>query len=180
MRTLFVAALAVAGVATIPRSAEANPSCQGKDLESRMECKLFKLLNDYRAQNGRKRLASARQCYRMAKAHTRTMRKYKTLSHEVRRGQDPNVRANKFGLGKARTAANKGSRLRYSGENLSRYHATPEDAMRGWRWSIWGHNANMLRPGHTHVGIGLSIARDSKGVPIKGQYYWAQVFCARK
>lgn len=183
MKTFFVIVFAVASswmLAQASGAAEQNPSCHGKDLESRMECKVIALLNDYRARSGRRRLKPARQCYQMAKSHARTMRKTKTLSHEVSRGQDPNRRANKFGLGKARTAANKSSRLRYSGENIARYYSTPEVVMRNWRWSLWGHNSTMLLRGHTHVGVGLSIARDRKGVPIKGEYYWAQIFCARK
>ena len=116
----------------------------------------------------------------MAKSHARTMRKHRDLSHEVVRGQGPDQRANRFGLGKARTDANRSSKLRYSGENVARYYRTPEDVMRKWRWSLWGHNSNMLDPGHTHVGVGLAIGRDRSGVPIEGQFYWAQVFCARK
>lgn len=178
---LFSGVVAGAIMAAAPlQPASAYSICPGQTHEGRLECKVYKLLNKHRIANGRRALKGARLCHRMARAHARTMRKHRDLSHEVIRGQDPNVRANKYGLGKARNAANRSSPYRYSGENLARYHATAEDVMRGWRWSIWGHNATMLRPEHTHVGVGLAIARDKQGKPIKGQYWWAQVFCNRR
>lgn len=180
MKTSIAALFATAGLclaALVSTTSTADAKCHGTGPEARMECKVIALLNEHRARNGRKKLRFSNQCYRMAKSHARTMKKHKKLSHEVVRGQDPNVRANKFGLGKARTDRNRKSKLRYSGENLSRYHPTPEDAMSGWRWSIWGHNGNMLRADHTHVGVGVAIARDKKGKRIKGEIYWAQAFC---
>ena len=53
-------------------------------------------------------------------------------------------------------------------ENIAAGYTSPEDVMQGWMSSN-GHRANILRPGHTHMGLGYQDSQD--GTP-----YWTQKF----
>ncbi|MGI9382598.1 MAG: hypothetical protein ACR2PO_05550, partial [Methyloligellaceae bacterium] len=69
MKTFFVVVVAVIGawmIAPVSGASAQGSSCRGKDLESRMECKVIALLNSYRASSDRRKLTPARQCHQMA------------------------------------------------------------------------------------------------------------------
>lgn len=57
--------------------------------------------------------------------------------------------------------------FRRAGENLARWHSSPELAMQGWLDSP-GHRANIMRPEYTEIGIGVYYEN--------GRFYWTQLF----
>lgn len=55
-------------------------------------------------------------------------------------------------------------------ENIAAGYSNPEDTMKQWKESP-GHNAAMLNPDLTHMGIGVAYEQNSTY-----QYYWSQLF----
>jgi uncharacterized protein YkwD len=67
-------------------------------------------------------------------------------------------------------AATAGCTRRSIGENIACGQRSPAEVVRGWMNSP-GHRANILKPGFTHIGIGLAGGG-------KAGTYWTQLFGA--
>src|SRR5262249_19517432 len=95
----------------------------------------------------------------VASSHASNMAQENFFSHIDRQGQSPGQRV-----------ARAGYLYRSTGENIAGGPETPEDAVRSWIESP-GHCANLMSPGYTEMGAGLSTDKRSKlGI------YWVQVF----
>lgn len=66
----------------------------------------------------------------------------------------------------------KGIKYSAAGENIARWHSTPEFVVERWLKSK-GHRKNILNPEYTQIGIGR--AKDKNG-----KNYWVQVFIKEK
>ena len=115
------------------------------------------LLNEYRVSNGLQPVKTSPLMQEMAKQRAKEMEQT-DLSHNRPDGSvcftifDENnvVR----GLG---------------GENVAKGQDSPESVMDSWKNSEY-HNANMINPDFTHVGVGVTY--------YEGVYYWVELLCS--
>ena len=122
------------------------------------------LINRYRAQNGLKPLSLDKKLQRAAQWMSNDMAAKNYLDHRDSRGRDPFRRMAAFGY-----AYNT-----YKGENIAAGQQTAAKAIRSWQDSK-PHNANMLNPKFTVIGIGFAYGKKSKF-----GWYWATSFGGRK
>ncbi|RMG16936.1 MAG: CAP domain-containing protein [Planctomycetota bacterium] len=122
-------------------------------------------LNAYRVANGLNALTLDAEATRAAKAHAEDMQGRDYFSHQTPAPEnwDPGDRLSLLGA----------SGYSGWGENIARGQQTPTDVMTAWQNSP-GHDANMLNPNWTHVGVGV----EHDGVNPSGPY-WVQVFLRR-
>ncbi|MEZ4598965.1 MAG: CAP domain-containing protein [Syntrophotaleaceae bacterium] len=117
----------------------ADQDCSGADAicaegEGEFESSLRALINDYREQNSRGRLAVDNLLNDLAREHSENMQASGVMSHD-----GFNDRYNRSGY---RTCV----------ENVGWGYSTPQAMFEGWRGSS-GHNANMLNGGIGWAGI---------------------------
>ena len=86
------------------------------------------------------------------------------LDHSDSKGRDPFKRMAAFGYNCNTNKA----------ENVAAGQQTATDVIKSWQ-SSKGHNANMLDPRFTVIGIGFSYAKNSRY-----GWYWATAFGGRK
>lgn len=131
--------------ALFPALALASPALDADEIE------LLRLINAYRAQNGLGCLTPSPTMNAAADYMSRAMGELGFFSHQEPpctpagecMGRDPFDRIIAFGHDQWTTA----------GENIACGQRTPFEAFDAWRNSP-GHNANMLHPGFTAIGIG--------------------------
>lgn len=148
----------------VPSSAfaVADPALDAHELE------FLKLINEYRAQNGLGCLAPSPTLNAAAAFMSQAMGEQDFTSHNeppcdmsgtICTGRDPGKRIRDFGH-----AANGW------GENLAMGAMSAKQAFEGWRNSP-GHNANMLHPMFTAIGIAREIVPGSRW-----DVYWTTPF----
>lgn len=118
---------------------------------------MFDAINAYRAENGLKPLIYSKTLEAAADLHVQDLWQRRFFEHVNPDGQNPGDRA-----------AAEGFCHRYVGENIAAGQLTVQAVMEAWKNSP-GHNANMLEPEYTYVGMGHFI--DPTGRP-----YWGQEF----
>ena len=129
------------------------PVAPGLDAE---EAELLRLINEYRAANGRSAVGVNTNLTSAADWLSGDMARYNRISHWDSLGRDPNERAWDFG---------------YSGPIGEIITADP-NATAAWAFNTWkrspGHNAIMLDPYYRGIGIGRASG------PLG--WYWAVDF----
>lgn len=132
------------------------------------EIELLHLINAYRAENGLGCLTPSPTLNHAATFMSRAMGELDFFDHNEPpcppvgecTGRDPFQRITDFGHDRWTAAA----------ENIACGYATPEAVFNGWKNSP-GHNANMLLPNITAIGIGREIVEGSSC-----QIYWTNNF----
>ena len=135
-------ALALAAAATLtapPADASASPRLD------RTERKIVKLINSYRARNGRARLRAGGRLNRVADRHSRAMLAHDFLSHSSRNGTA------------AATRVRRSSRARSVGENIA-FIGAGQGRVARRVVTMWinspGHRAVLLDPSYRRIGVG--------------------------
>lgn len=118
------------------------------------------LINRYRRQNGLKPLQMDKKLQRAAQWMSDDMAANNYLDHRDSKGRDPFRRMAAFGYGGNTD----------KGENVAAGQKTAEKAFKSWRYSK-EHNANMLDPHFTVIGIGFAYSKTSRY-----GWYWATSF----
>lgn len=124
------------------------------------ELAVLNLINQYRAQNGLPGLSLSLTLSKAAEYHSLDMAQYNYFSHNLADGTtwSQNITNHGYTYGT------------WKGENIAAGHATPQSVFDGWRNSP-GHNANMLHPSFTAIGIGLVVQPGTTYT-----YYWTTTF----
>ena len=70
--------------------------------------------------------------------------------------------------------ASKNENIKYksAGENIAKWHDTPEFVMERWMQSK-GHRDNILNKNYNEIGIGKAVDKNGKN-------YWVQIFIEKK
>jgi uncharacterized protein YkwD len=139
---LLVLALALAGTSTLAaRPGEAAASSRLDGTERR----IVKLINSYRARNGRPRVQASGRLNRVADRHSRAMLAHDFFAHASRNGTA------------AATRVRRSSRARSVGENIAFIGAGQRRAA-GRVVSMWinspGHRAVLLNSSYRRIGVG--------------------------
>jgi len=155
---LFIAALALAGCAREPLESAVDPRVAREVAAVRLDPEAtVAALNAYRAAKGLAPVRLDAELTAMAQHQADEMAAHGELSHNV---------AGPFAtrLVQAQVAAEE------AGENLGAGYYSLSDAMAGWKGSA-EHNANMLRPDFTRIGVAIAKnAHSHWGV------FWAMEF----
>lgn len=106
------------------------------------EIAFFKLINDYRAQNGLSPLQLSVTLTKSSDWMSTDMATTNNFSHTDTLGRDPSARMAAFGYDTSN----------YWGENIAGGNATAQDTFTQWKNSP-GHNANMLGANYKVIGI---------------------------
>jgi uncharacterized protein YkwD len=109
-----------------------------------------RLISDYRRSHGLSPVTLNPQLMAIAAKHSRAMASADKMSH-VLAGEGSFERRLSAGGYDAAIAA----------ENVAAGHRNLDEAFAGWKASP-GHNANMLKPGVTQMGIAVAYAQNSK------------------
>ncbi|MGD0565935.1 MAG: CAP domain-containing protein [Candidatus Goldiibacteriota bacterium] len=143
---------------------------------SRLEKKIFELVNIQRQNNGLKPLKSSVKLSSIAREHSVDMAKRNYTSHITPEGLNPTDRAKKAGF---KTEIVYPDRIRKGvGENLAMHQEGVEEngvksyflksvdetakiLVEGWMESP-GHRENILNPDYTMVGTGVAVSDDKK------------------
>lgn len=129
---------------------------------------VFRLINEYRTNNGGTALTWNASVAKVAQDHTINMQDTGVLTHD---GPAPCAApADCLGMRLATGAVT----FTTAGENIARGQATPADVMAAWQASA-GHNANMLDASYTQIGIGYREAVSPANAAAFGPW-WTQVF----
>ncbi|SIN81979.1 CAP domain-containing protein [Vannielia litorea] len=99
--------------------------------------------NAYRASRGRGTVAANAGLTRIAEAHARDMDRNGYFAHRGRDGASPAQRMGRAGCGGL------------TAENIAGGYPSESAVLAGWKRSS-GHNANLLRRGIHHYGLGRS------------------------
>lgn len=124
------------------------------------EAAFLGLINQYRAQNGRGALAYSGTLSAAANYHSWEMAEYNYFDHTLRGGVTWAQNIANFGY-----TANT-----YKAENIAAGYETAAAVFNAWKNSP-GHNANMLSPNYTVIGIGRSYDVDATY-----DWYWTNTF----
>jgi len=125
---------------TAPKGALADRSYGSTRLDPEQA---LAIINEYRAQNGLKRLKLNAKLTAAAKAHSRDLSKWDRISHYGSDGSNPWDRVKRTGY-KPRLAA----------ENVGTGQVSFPEVMRGWKESE-GHNKNLLLADANEAGLAL-------------------------
>jgi uncharacterized protein YkwD len=118
------------------------------------------LINQYRAENGLKPLALSQTLSEAADAHSRDMAGNNFMSHDGSNGSQPENRMRDNGY----------TAFSWSAENIFAGDKSAAEAFAWWKSSP-GHNANMLDPKLSAIGIGRAGNPDSDL-----GWYWTTTF----
>lgn len=132
---------------------------QSVDVDVKIK-KLFDLVNEYRLKNNLTPFKPSVGLTKVAEWMGKDMAANNYMSHTDSLGRDPFKRMDDLGYNvKA-----------WRGENVAAGYETAEATLEGWKNSP-GHNANLLRPEFTMMGLGRAYkANTTYG------WYWAQEF----
>lgn len=122
------------------------------------------LINRYRIHRGLKPLSVDKKLQKAAQWMSNDMAAKNYLGHRDSKGRDPFTRMAAFGYNYNTDKA----------ENVAAGQQTAEKAFKSWKGSK-GHNANMLDPHFTVIGIGFAYSKTSRY-----GWYWATGFGGRK
>lgn len=125
---------------TAPKGALADRSYGSTQLDPEQA---LAIINEYRQQNGLKKLKLNAKLTAAAKAHSRDLSKWDRISHYGSDGSNPWDRVKRTGY-KPRLAA----------ENVGTGQVNFEEVMRGWKESE-GHNKNLLLADANEAGLAL-------------------------
>ncbi len=154
-KSLLLAPLALAGIALIlagsPRPAAALDS---------EETAVLGLINQYRSANGLGTVSLNGSLNNAARWMSEDMANNNYFSHTDSLGRDPFVRLGEFGY----------TYNTWKGENLAAGIDSAQEAFDLWKGSP-GHNANMLNPNFTVIGIARSYGASSTF-----GWYWSTDF----
>lgn len=117
--------------------------------------------NQIRIEKGLKPLILNEKLNEIADIKAQDMLKDEKLSHTSKR----------FGL-TFNLLKKRGIEYKSAGENIARWHDTPEFVMERWLKSE-GHRKNILNSKYTDIGIGQAQDKEGKN-------YWVQIFIERK
>lgn len=148
---------AAPGPGAVPRFARYATDQPCIDTE---EAAFLTLINQYRAQNGLGPLALSGKLSAAANFHSWEMAEYNYFSHTLRNGVTWSQNITNFGY-----TANT-----YKAENIAAGYETAALVFNTWKNSA-GHNANMLSPNYTVIGIGRSYDVDATY-----RWYWTNTF----
>jgi len=124
------------------------------------EAAFLTLINQYRSQNGLGPLGLSGKLSAAANFHSWEMAEYNYFSHTLRNGVTWSQNITNFGY-----TANT-----YKAENIAAGYETAAVVFNAWKNSP-GHNANMLSPNYTVIGIGRSYDVDATY-----RWYWTNTF----
>lgn len=124
--------------------------------ESSLAQQVLRLVNEYRAQNGKKALVLDEKLNSVALAHSIDMKNNNYFSHTNLKGQSPFDRLKNAGI--SYTTA---------GENIAMGQKTAESVVSSWINSE-GHRKNILNDSFGKMGLG-AVEKGSG-------YYWTQIF----
>lgn len=122
------------------------------------------LINRYRVQKGLKPLSMDKKLQQAAQWMSRDMAAKNYLGHRDSKGRDPFKRMAAFGY----------DYNTYKAENVAAGQQTAAKVIKSWQDSKT-HNANMLNPKFTVIGIGFAYGKNSKF-----GWYWTTTFGGRK
>lgn len=124
------------------------------------EAQFLNLINQHRAQNGVPPLVASQTAGAAAKHHSLNMANQNFFEHAGQDGSDLTSRMREHGY----------TFNTFLGENIAAGDASASGTFNSWRNSP-GHNANMLNPNYTVIGIGRAFnAASDYG------YYWTTTF----
>lgn len=124
------------------------------------ECEFLNIINEYRAENGLRSLQISQKLGAAAKFHSADMARNNYFSHILDDGStwSQNIQSTGYDYNT------------YRGENIAAGNYYAEYAFTQWVNSPT-HNANMLNPDFTVIGIGLVSSDSSDWI-----YYWTTTF----
>ena len=125
--------------------------------------RVLELTNEHRANNGLNPLTLNQELNASAYGHSKDMAQQDFFSHTGSNGSNFSQRNQEVGYD-----SNVGA------ENIAGGDTTPESVVKGWIDSP-GHNANMLNPDMTELGVGYFHLENDTGVETVN-HYWTQVF----
>ena len=125
--------------------------------------RVLELTNEHRAANGLNPLTLNQELNASAYGHSRDMAQQDFFSHTGSNGSSFSDRNEQVGYVSGGGA-----------ENIAAGSSTPEDVVQQWIDSP-GHNANLLNPELTELGVGYFYLADDTGVE-NYNHYWTQVF----
>lgn len=165
---IFITTIFFIDGTALANTVEIEPAFAGESLtstlSSRLERKVFNLVNQERQRRNLKPLAFDSRLARVARAHSIEMADENYFSHYDRDGGTVVDRAKDFKI----------RRWRRIGENLftcNGYKNPASIAVKGWLKSR-SHRKNMLGRSWDSTGIGVAVSRD-------GEVYITQVFLKR-
>lgn len=122
---------------------------------------ILKLVNEARIENGLTPLKINEELNNIAIMKAKDMAEEEILSHNSKRyGMTFNI------------IKEKGIKFSAAGENIARWHDTPEFVVERWLNSK-GHRDNILNPNYDETGIGMAKDKDGKN-------YWVELFIKKK
>ena len=125
--------------------------------------RVLELTNEHRANNGLNPLTLNQELNASAYGHSKDMAQQDFFSHTGADGSSFSQRNQEVGY-----VSNTGA------ENIAAGDTTPESVVQSWIDSP-GHNANMLNPDMTELGVGYFYLENDPGVEDLN-HYWTQVF----
>ena len=143
---------------TSPGDAKPLPPPPAGTCGDAYETEVFNLVNQVRANHGRKPLACDATASKVAHDYSRYMCDESFFSHTGLDGSSPFTRLKAAG-----------ATYKSAGENIAAGQKTPQKVMEGWMNSS-GHRANILRSGYTHIGVGYAAC---------GSTRWTQSFLGK-
>ncbi|MCC6312721.1 MAG: CAP domain-containing protein [Thermomicrobiales bacterium] len=123
------------------------------------ELRFLDLINDYRAQSGLGSVSLNSELGAAADYHSQDMATHNYFDHTLSDGSDPGTNIHNFGY-----------RGDTWGENIAAGMASADEAMVNWQNSP-GHNAAMLDPAYSEIGIGRYYEANSEY-----GWYWTTTF----
>ena len=127
--------------------------------------RVLELTNEHRANNGLDPLTLNQELNASAYGHSRDMAQQDFFSHTGSNGSNFSQRNQEVGYDTNAEA-----------ENIAAGDTTPESVVQSWIDSP-GHNANMLNPDMTELGVGYFHLENDTGFE-NFNHYWTQVFGA--
>jgi uncharacterized protein YkwD len=159
---------------TIPAPTPPLQDITGTGMDARQQAfasDVFRLVNEYRAANGRSSLAWDAPIAAVSQLHTSYQKAEGVLTHA---GPAPCTVPSICLKNRLTTG---GVAFARAGENVAHGHLTAPLVMSGWIASPL-HNDNLLDAGWTHMGVGFVEGVSPKNAAATGPW-WTQVFIQR-
>ncbi|MGL4494675.1 MAG: CAP domain-containing protein [Beijerinckiaceae bacterium] len=118
---------------------------------------VIRMVNAHRAAHGLGPLKLDAKLNRVARHHAEAMARALVMSHDT--GGSFDARMTAFGV------------RGWSAENIAAGYRSAGEAFSGWQ-SSWSHNANMLKPQMTKMGLAASAGAD-------GRIYWNMLLASQ-
>lgn len=145
-----------------PSDGGSSSGCTASDANAaNFAAEVIALVNQYRSQNGLGALTSQSQLTAAAQRHSQDMGCNYFMSHYGTDGSDPYSRI-----------VASGYPVNWWGENVAAGYSTPAAVMEAWKNSP-PHNANLLGPNFTEIGIGY--VNNPNDTVNRYYHYWTMV-----